>query len=401
MEKKEKILIALIISIVLGTAAVLWLRGGGEEKERIWLARPESGTKRQSVSFVTESSEELFVFDLKARKQTAEELDAAYEETLRCLEKVINPESKEKVMLTESLSLPRYIEETSAVIQWESSEEEVLAKTGKLQRAGLSEECEVFLRARITIEDECREHWFSVCVPPYETGSSEALFYRAGEELKRMEKETAGEEGFYLPEQIDGVTLGLPQKGNSTLGMAAVLVFLLFFVIAAAKCREKEKKRQKREEEFLAEYPQLITKLTLYVGAGLSLRGAWERLAAEYRKKAGLPGKQNPVYEEVLILAGELKNGKSEAGAYEAFGRRIGLKPYLRCAALFVNRLQKGSGGLREGLENEVRLAWEMQRQKAEKLGEEAQTKLLFPMMGMLLLVLMIVMFPAFLNMGI
>ena len=103
--------------------------------------------------------------------------------------------------------------------------------------------------------------------------------------------------------------------------------------------------------------------------------------------------------EEVLRLAGELKNGASEGKAYEAFGRRIGLKPYLRCAALLVSQLQKGSGAMREGLEREAALAWEMQRSRVTKKGEEAQTKLLFPMMGMLFLVMGVVMIPAFFSM--
>ena len=86
---------------------------------------------------------------------------------------------------------------------------------------------------------------------------------------------------------------------------------------------------------------------------------------------------------------------------YEAFGRRIGLKPYLRLASLLVNQLQKGSGALRENLEAEVRLAWEIHRDRAEKKGEEAQTKLLLPMMGMLFLVMALIMVPAFFSMGI
>ncbi|MGN1083675.1 MAG: type II secretion system F family protein [Lachnospiraceae bacterium] len=400
MGRKEKIQLVLIGIIVLGTALFLWLRSVSAVGGRIWIERPESGTKKQSISFTTKSAEELFAFEIEARKRTPEEIEEAYAETLRQLEKRINPEGKEKIVLTEALSLPQYIEETGAGIRWESSDEEVITKDGRLRREGLTEERGAFLRARITIEDECREYWLSVTVLPYEAESSEALFYRAGEELKRLEQETAGEDGFYLPERIGAVAVTLPEDSVFVPGMAAAAVLFLAVLIIAAKRREKEKEKQKREEEFLAGYPQLITKLTLYVGAGLSLRGAWERLAAEYRKRAEASGKREAVYEEVLVLAGELKNGKSEAGAYEAFGRRIGLKPYLRCAALLISQLQKGSGGLREGLENEVRLAWELHRQQAEKQGEEAQTKLLFPMMGMLLLVLAVVMFPAFCNMG-
>ena len=54
---------------------------------------------------------------------------------------------------------------------------------------------------------------------------------------------------------------------------------------------------------------------------------------------------------------------------------------------------------MRKGLQEEVRLAWEMHREHAAKKGEEAQTKMLFPMMGMLFLVMAVVMIPAFFSM--
>ena len=68
----------------------------------------------------------------------------------------------------------------------------------------------------------------------------------------------------------------------------------------------------------------------------------------------------------------------------------------MRCVSLMVSQLQKGSGALRKSLEGEVRLAWESYRERVTQKGEEAQTKLLFPMMGMLFLVMAIVMIPAF-----
>ena len=223
--------------------------------------------------------------------------------------------------------------------------------------------------------------------------------YGAKKELQALEEKTAGEEGFYLPEEIGAVSVGLPEQSDTTWAVVAIGIIFLPFAVFFSKHQEKEKKKKQRADELLAAYPQVITKLTLYTGAGLSLRGAWERLATEYRAKFETEGKQSAISEEVLLLAGELKNGTSEARAYEAFGRRIALKPYMRCASLLVSQLQKGSGGLRKSLEGEVGLAWEMHREQAAKKGEEAQTKLLFPMMGMLFLVMAVVMIPAFFSM--
>lgn len=398
MKKKEKVQLVLAAAVVAVTAVIVFLRQGAgkEETDRIWVGRPESGSRQVELLLQGNESERPFSMNVEAKRRTAEELEEAFSETIRLLEEKLRPE---KIRVTEELALPQLIEETGVKVRWQSSDEEIIKRDGTIQRGGLTEQTEVTLCARLTLEGESREVWFPVTVLPYTPESEEARYYEAEEVLLSLEAETEEEDGFFLPEKVEGIVVSLPEKTLPVGALLAAVVVLLPLLVIAAKHQEKEKERKERERVFLEVYPRLITKLTLYVGAGLSLRGAWERIGSEYRDRSKRT-KKNPVYEEVLVLTGELKNGKSEAGVYEAFGRRVGLKPYLRCSALLISQLQKGSGGLREGLETEVRLAWELHREQAEKKGEEAQTKLLFPMMGMLFLVLAIVMIPAFLSMG-
>lgn len=399
MKKKEKIQIALIGVIILGTALYLVLQPKPEKKGSL-VIRPDSGTKKQEISLAVGEVTTKFNMEVQARKRTEEEIEEAFLRTLELLGECINPQKDEDFELTESITLSQSVEETGAVIRWESSHPETVDATGKVNRKGLTQELLVTLRARITIDESFREHWFEVKVPPYPKDSPESMFYRAEQELMETEEATLSEKEFALPEAIGEVTVSLSEQEGISPALLVPFGLLLPVVFVTAKRQEKEKKKKERENELLTAYPQIITKLTLYTGAGMSLRGAWERLATEYRKKSEETKKKEAAYEEILVLAGELKNGKSEAGVYEAFGRRIGLKPYLRLASLLVNQLQKGSGALRENLEAEVRLAWELHRDRAEKKGEEAQTKLLFPMMGMLFLVMALIMVPAFFSMG-
>lgn len=397
MKKKEKIQWCAIAVIVAATAGILLFRGKGTEEEgRIWIARPENGTKYETITVMLEEVAEEWTLAVEPRRKTAEEIETAFSETVRGIYRRLGTEEGGRAVLTESVELPQYDSETGVDIRWSSSEPSVVSKEGIVQRASLKELCEVTLRACLSYGGESREHWFYAEVPPYAAESREAVLYRTGEYLDNLEKETQDAEGFYLPETIGTVAVGTKEDTGSVLKWVIAAALFLPLVIVIAKRQEKEQERKKREEECMTAYPQLITKLTLYIGAGLSLRGAWERIAAEYRKKAEASGETDAVSEEVLLLAGELKNGTSEAKAYEEFGRRIGLKPYLRCASLLVSQLQKGSGVLRKSLEGEVRLAWEMYREQVTKKGEEAQTKLLFPMMGMLFLVMAVIMIPAF-----
>lgn len=399
MKKKEKIqlvCIGIIVAVTLLFSAVRNRESKAEEQ--IWIGRPDGGTKKQGLSLVLGEKEEALTLEVKPRERTAEEREAVFSKTLLYLREQLGVTEGDRLIAEKSIFLPQYLPETGADIRWDSAEESILSCDGTVKRERLVAEAEITLRAYISYGEETREHWFFVTVPPYETESAEAKFYRAKRELRRLEEETVGEEGFYLPQDISGVVVRLPEEKYSLMAILAALVLLLPVAVLISKRREREKERKKHEDELMEAYPQLITKLTMYTGAGLSLRGAWERLATEYREPKK-NHKKNAIGEEVVLLAGELKNGTSEERAYEAFGRRIGLKPYLRCASLLVSQLQKGSGSLRQALENEVRLAWELQRMQAAKKGEEAGTKLLFPMMGMLFLVMAVVLIPAFFTM--
>ena len=68
---------------------------------------------------------------------------------------------------------------------------------------------------------------------------------------------------------------------------------------------------------------------------------------------------------------------------------------YRTLSALLVQHLQKGSQGIELMLEEEAEKAQEMRKQQARILGEQASTKLLFPMVLMLLIVFVILLVPA------
>ena len=63
-------------------------------------------------------------------------------------------------------------------------------------------------------------------------------------------------------------------------------------------------------------------------------------------------------------------------------------------------QLKQGNDQLLQILEKEADSALEEQKNRARKAGEEAGTKLLFPMMLMLLVVMFLILVPAYLDFG-
>ena len=80
------------------------------------------------------------------------------------------------------------------------------------------------------------------------------------------------------------------------------------------------------------------------------------------------------------------------------FGEQTGLSSYQRLSRLLIENMQKGVRGLRTQLERESEDAFEERKMIARKLGEEAGTKMLIPMMIMLCIVMAIVMVPAIMS---
>ena len=199
---------------------------------------------------------------------------------------------------------------------------------------------------------------------------------------------------YYLPDKLDGKSLQWETPAD-TSGMLLTGLFLAAaMVILIMKGREEQVQFQKRYEELLMDYPGLIMKFTLLVQAGMTVRKAFQKISLDYSRKK--KKKSRPAYDEIRVVCYEMESGVSESEAYRRFGERCGQAKYKTFATLLIQNLQKGSRQMADMLERESMEAWEERKRKARVLGEAAATKLLIPMIMMLLVVMAIVMIPAF-----
>ena len=155
-----------------------------------------------------------------------------------------------------------------------------------------------------------------------------------------------------------------------------------------------------RKKQMLKDYPDIINKLTLYLGAGMTVKRAWRKVTEGYAREKE-EGKKRYAYEEMIQTCHEMDSGVTESESYENFGRRCDVQVYIRLGALLSQNLRKGTKGLTELLKLESIQAFEERKAQAKRLGEEAGTKLLLPMFLMLAVVLVIVIVPAFLTLQI
>ncbi|MBQ7919619.1 MAG: type II secretion system F family protein [Lachnospiraceae bacterium] len=185
-------------------------------------------------------------------------------------------------------------------------------------------------------------------------------------------------------------------------GEDGLLLFLLvagtgvavFFLLD----KDLEQKNEERKMEMRKEYPGLVNRMSLYMEAGMTIRGAFLRIGSEFAvgKRA-----ENPLAMELAIACNNLQSGVSEAVVYESFGRRTGTQEYTRFCSILSQSLRKGSVEICARLRQEGDRAMEDGLRLQKKRGEEAETKLLFPMMIMMAIVMLLIMIPAFSGMEI
>lgn len=252
--------------------------------------------------------------------------------------------------------------------------------------------------AELSCGDEKEEYVFSFMVYPRVLTETEQLL---ADIQKAVEREGAhkGKNVFTLPKAVDGVQLEWKEKKEHLVYKVlffeiVILILLRFVMIERTKAAEKE-----RRDQMSLDYCEVVSKLLILLGSGMSLKQSWNRISAQYlekRKKKTIS--ERYIYEEMLTTNYEIGDGESERIAYEKFGVRTNLGSYQRLVRILIQNLQTGSRGLCELLEQESVDAMEERKAFVRKLGEEAGTKMLLPLVLMLGIVIVIIMVPAMMS---
>lgn len=297
----------------------------------------------------------------------------------------------------EDLELIREAEGYPFRIGWESDDYSCLDSDGSVANGELGEEGSVIcLTAVLAYGDYKAEFSFPVHILPPTVSEEEAFGQKVYELLEKEEKDSRNDIRMRLPDYVEGKTLVWSEEREDGSGILFLLVCIGTAAVYFLRDRELKERVEERNKQMLLDYPQLVSRMTLYMGAGMTVRNVFRKIALDYRKEKQEGGRMHYVYEEMLYTCYELDSGISETAAYERFGKRCRMIQYMKFANLLVQNLRKGSNSILEALRREAGYALEDRKNMARKLGEEASTKLLLPMMLMLGIVMVLIIIPAY-----
>ena len=387
---------AVILLVGLGITIALGINTWQEGKlangyELLKNDQEEGDYEEHLIARVGEEKIPLTVL-VKERALTEKE---AKEELLKAREMLpvyLMGENESLKNVTTDLNFITRVPDTYVEVQWVERGSEFFSYDGEIKEDfELLEMVELKVSAILSCQGISEDYETTITLMPKSLKVSEALL----NQIEKQQEEKPENEVLILPDTYEGKTVTWKKVPDYTFLWIFVLTVLSVLLLKLGKKRDVEEEKKKRLEMLEREYAQIVSKFTMLLSAGLSVRNAWERIVLLYRRKEDT---QNIVFQELNWGLMQMQKGVPELEVYEVFGIRTGLVHYKKMMAIFISDRKRGSVNLLDAMNQEMLLAWEEKKRKTRQHGEKIGTKLLIPMMGMLAIVFVIILVPAFLS---
>lgn len=380
------IFISLLVGLIMSISESL-------SPEQFIESFARDSTKINTYNFVAEDDggeTETVVLDINRRRlskiEAEELLQNSQTELVRKL--LGENESLEKVNIP--LNLVSSLGEDIR-ISWDISDADILNYDGEISDK-VSEKGEVvILTANMTLGETSQTYSFAANIYPNKNLGT------VQQQLQKFVNENGTEEDIIkLPTVLNGKKMKYyyaVSKSSPPLVLVGLVVAVLIFFL---KDRDLQNELKKRNSQLLTDYPEIVSKMLLYYGAGLSVKSGIERIIKDYKKE-----KQNNkkvfryAYEELDMALIKMKSGISEREAISEYGSRCGLHCYIKLTGIIEQNIKRGTKDIVYALKNELNAAMSERKNEALKKGGEISTKLLGPMVIMLIVSLVIIMLPA------
>lgn len=361
------------------------------------------GSRTEELEVAVEGDRKKIPVEVEVSEQqySSEEIQELFDRVIRRMEEYILGDNESLDKVESNLNLLTKVPDEPVEISWELDRYDVMNIRGELQESTLKEAGTlVKLSAVLTYtEDEEKQALYQCMVKiyPKTLSKEEKSTQKVKEQIQKQEEQNRTQKSVRLPEYIQGRKVSYYEKMDSRGIVLIIMAVLIGILLYALKLQNQGKEQARKKQQMLMDYPEIINKMTLFLGAGMTVKRAWRKIVEDYDRQKDTWGVRY-AYEEMRKACYEMESGVTEAESYENFGRRCNVQVYIRFGALLSQNLRKGTMGLTQLLKLESIQAFEERKARAKRSGEEAGTKLLLPMFLMLAIVLVIVIVPAFLS---
>ena len=409
--------IASALAVIAATAFICFAYTYSKESLLIdakYLRRNQAGagSKKYDLMIKAEVTEKLrYTIDVSEQKLQGEDFERLKTEAAYYLDKRVLCGNKSADCVRDKIKLPGEIPGTGVTVKWGDDNSWFVAVDGTLKNEEYSDPVPVTLHAELTYYENVWDYYYDLIIYPPIITEKDIFLNDLKEKLSDIDSETQTEELYELPLSVDEIDIGWEEEEDNTVRNFFIMGLLAAGIILPALKKDLKDKQKKRTEQMMRDYPDIISKFIMLITAGMTCRAAWEKICSDYRRsierekskdeavktgKKKKAGNRRYAYEEMIISNNEMQLGLPEIKVYERFGTRCSVPAYNRFGNMLARNIKRGSAGIIEILESEAKESFAERRENVRKKGEETGTRLLIPMFGMLILVIAIVVVPAF-----
>lgn len=348
----------------------------------------QGNTKKHDVYLDVDGDTFVYSMGVAPLEYTEEEFCLRTEELFVEIEDTMLGQNVSPEHISSDLTLPLEDDEGIFGIVWSSDHPEYITSTGRVYTEELGERVPVILTAVIEYLDYTAEReYVLVAECPTENAGNPRIDI-VGKTLDSLERENRNKKTIRLPSEVSGVGISLIQKKNNTSARIFLLGILTSVVLTGISISRLKEAGKNRDNLLMKQYPAFVNKLWLLLGTGMTVKTGIKQIIAESKNK-------DILIRELEYAVNQIDSGFDETAAYEELGSRLGLTVYCRLMNHISQNIKMGTRDLLELMEEEVNTSLSERKEFARKKGEEASTKLLIPMIMLMVTVMVIIIFPA------
>lgn len=334
--------------------------------------------------------------EIEEKQPTKNEAKKLLEKAKKEIDATFLGENKALEQVMSDVILQDAYQDGMVAAEWSFDDYTYIGTDGVIKENELDEPELVEATAVLTCGEYQQIYRFSMQLCPCSVETEKGL---RREIQKKIRQQPLEKSKITLPSDIAGIPLQWKKTGNMDGAMLSILGIVVCFLLPYGQKLEEQKQKKIILEKRKKDYPMLVEELSLFLAAGVTFTEAARKMTENYERRKKQTGKVQEGYELWKKLSYEMRDGVREADTIMRFGKESGRKEYKKLALLLEQNRRQGSQHMIQQLEQENLIAFEMRKNQVKREGEEASVKLLFPMMGMLGIVIVVLILPAMMTM--
>lgn len=391
-QNRVKKMLACSIAILFASASLtemlVWKGRRSEKNSNPVITRTEyaGDVQTEDIWLTYDDKKYAYTLEVNPMEYTEEEFQKLAQEKVGDIKRNMLGNNTDFSHVTEDLKLPYGDEMGIFAYSWISDNPQIVSSYGTVNTEDVTDTAAVTLTLRVSYLSYMLEEDIPLTV--VKEMRRESAVTDTLEALRQLEQETRTKQSVTLPKEYEGVEIALRNDMESKAKrclVAGVALALLMVPLARLKMRDDGKKRDDTLKKL---YPSFVNSLWLLLGSGMTIQMGIRQI---------ISGMEDDVLlkRELEYALHQIENGSEEAWTYEQLGRRLHVPEYYQLMQHLSQHIRMGTKDLRNLMETETQIALKKRREYAKKQGEEASTKLLFPMVVLLATVMLLVVYPA------